>query len=75
MLVASEGVMVPMLIVVLTRLLVMMAEVRVVLKPVRKRLRNMRPLMKVQYAEGVKGQDEGERHPHVWQKYILPRRA
>lgn len=52
--------MVAMFIVMLAGLFIVMAEIGMVLHPVRQSSRHMRPLMQVQYAEGVQGEGEGE---------------
>lgn len=69
MLIATEGVVVAVLIMVLAGLFIVVAEVRVVLDPMCDGLRHMRPLVQVQYAEGVESKRKCEEGAHGVQKY------
>ena len=64
MLIATEGAVVTVLVVVVAKSLIVVAKVRVVLHPMRYGSWHMRPLVQVQYAEGVKGEGEGEETTH-----------
>ena len=60
MLMATEGVVVAVLIMMMAGLFVVVAQIGVVLHPMHHGGWHMRPLVQVQYAEGVEGEGEGE---------------
>ena len=68
MVIATERVVVPVFVVVLARRLIVVAEVRVVLHPMHHGRWHMRPLVQVQYAEGVEGDGKGKEMAHRGQK-------
>lgn len=55
---AAERIVVTMFIVVMPAPFIVVAQVRVVLQPMRNALRHMHPFMQVQYAERVQGDSE-----------------
>lgn len=66
MLIATEGIMITVFIVVMVAILTVVARVRVMLEPMHNALRHMRPFVQVQYAEGVESEGEGEEAAHAW---------
>ena len=63
-LIAAERIMITVLVMMVTGLLIVVTEIRVMLHPMRDGSGYMRPLMQIQYAEGVQGKGEGEEVTH-----------